>query len=158
MQCTCANRLGNPTNPLLPWLMKQYPDIRDPGTKEFNFKLISCSMVVECMFGRLKSHWYCLPAYLDASVANAVHMTMACCAVHNICEGRDQYFCLEWAQDTLVCKPCAGNWILHTCTLLCPKGQGRLGCHMCTHPGSTGRDRMTSALCYCLGASFTAFM
>lgn len=40
--------------PLLTWLMKLYP-INDAEKREFNYKLSSWRMIIDCVFGRLKS-------------------------------------------------------------------------------------------------------
>lgn len=89
--------LEDPTYSLLPWLMKPYFDIMNPGKREFNFKLSSCWMVVMCMFGRIKTWWHCLQIHQVASVANAVCITVSCSTLHNTCE--DEYFHPKWAQD-----------------------------------------------------------
>lgn len=59
-----------------------------------------CRMVVECIFGRLKARWCCLPNCLDASMANAICMFVACCALHNTYEAKGKGFDMEWIQDT----------------------------------------------------------
>ncbi|XP_059585406.1 uncharacterized protein LOC102577222 isoform X1 [Alligator mississippiensis] len=92
--------VGDPAYPLLPWLMTPYPEPLDPGKRHFNEVLDGCRLVAERAFGRLKARWRCLQNRLDASVANAVRMTVACCALHNVCETKGEGFCLRWSQDS----------------------------------------------------------
>ncbi|XP_077677961.1 uncharacterized protein LOC144267673 isoform X1 [Eretmochelys imbricata] len=49
---------------------------------------------------RLKSRWRCLQTRLDVSVINAVRITVACCALHNLCEARGEPFSPEWTSDS----------------------------------------------------------
>ncbi|XP_067148208.1 uncharacterized protein [Apteryx mantelli] len=92
--------LGDPAYPLLPWLMTPYHGHMSPGKRKFNETLSNCRVVVEHAFGRLKARWRCLQNRLDANVANAIRMIVACCTLHNICEAKGEYFCTEWSQDT----------------------------------------------------------
>lgn len=87
---------------LLVWVTKPYSDINDPGKGEFSYKLSSCRMVMDCMFGKLKAHWHCLCLHLDANVANAVCIIVDCCILRNICEGKGACFHPEWDQDKSV--------------------------------------------------------
>lgn len=55
--------VGDSAHPLSPWLQKPYPEgTRDPGEIRFNKQLSSARVVVECVFGILKSRWRILHA------------------------------------------------------------------------------------------------
>lgn len=73
----------------LPWYCK---------SKQINFRRSSYRMVVECTFGCLKAYWLCQRTCLDVNIANVVHITMACSALHNIYETREEYFSSKWTQ------------------------------------------------------------
>lgn len=66
---------------------------------EFLYKLSSCRMVTECMFGRVKSLWCCLGTCLDTNMANTVPVIVTCCALHSVSEGKGECFHPKWAQD-----------------------------------------------------------
>ena len=62
--------VADPAYPLLPWLMKAFPDngCLTQQQKTFNFRLSSARVVVEHAYGRLKGRWRCLLKRLDISV------------------------------------------------------------------------------------------
>ncbi|XP_065415196.1 uncharacterized protein LOC135973886 [Chrysemys picta bellii] len=84
--------LGDPTYPLMPWLMKPYTGSLDSSKEWFNNRLSRYRMTVECAFGRLKGCWCCLYGKLDLADDNVPMVLSACCTLHNICEGKDERF------------------------------------------------------------------
>ncbi|EMP31434.1 hypothetical protein UY3_11460 [Chelonia mydas] len=88
--------LGDPTYPMLPWLMKPYTSSLNSSKEQFNDRLNKCRMVIECAFGHLKAHWCCLLTRLDLSATNISIVIAVCCLLHNICESKGETFMAGW--------------------------------------------------------------
>ena len=94
--------LGDPAYPLLPWLMKAFPDNGSLSReqKAFNYRLSKARVVVEHAYGRLKGRWRCLLKRNDVLVDDLPKLVAACCVLHNICEIRDESFDEDWMQGS----------------------------------------------------------
>lgn len=109
---------GDLMYPFQTWLMKPYPSINDPGKRKFKHKLSSCRMLMECMFGRLKSHWYCLWICLDSSGANAVCIVISCYTLHIVFKSKGSASFPSGHRRSLSYRPCTGSQIPLMCTLV----------------------------------------
>ena len=78
--------VGDSAYPLLPWLIKPFPEgTRDPEEKTFNKELSTARVTVERAFGILKGRWRVLQKRLDSSLKFAIKTTIACIVLHNFC-------------------------------------------------------------------------
>ena len=94
--------LGDPAYPLLPWLMKAFPDNGNLTRyeKRFNYRLSKARVVVEHTYGRLKGRWRCLLKRLDGATDSVPGLVGACCSLHNMCEIQGDSFDKEWMEGT----------------------------------------------------------
>ncbi|KAK7925393.1 hypothetical protein WMY93_007703 [Mugilogobius chulae] len=86
--------LGDSAYPLLPWLMKPYPEGAAVTADQinFNFKLSQARMAVERAFGRLKGRWRCLLKECDAHITFVSRIVSACCVLHNYLEVHEEEY------------------------------------------------------------------
>ncbi|XP_049910143.1 uncharacterized protein LOC126396249 [Epinephelus moara] len=84
--------LGDAAYPLLPWLIKPYPENQHTTLAQltFNNHLSRARMTVERAFGRLKGRWRCLMKRYDCNIKNINTVISACCMLHNFCEDNSE--------------------------------------------------------------------
>ena len=92
--------LGDSAYPLLPWLMKPFPESANMSAEKrnFNYKHSSTRMVVERAFDMLKGRWRCLSKCLDDNALNAITTIISCCTLHNYCLVQQDGVEEEWLQ------------------------------------------------------------
>ena len=77
--------------PLLPWLLKPYPNntVLNPTQRRFNKVLSSARVTVELAFGVLKGRWRIPLKRMDNNVPEVI---LTCCILHNFCQEAGEEF------------------------------------------------------------------
>lgn len=88
--------------PVKTWLMNPY-EIRNhmPIIEEnFNHRLSSARMSIECAFGRLKARWRVLLRKPDTHIRTMGKIIYVCCLLHNFCEINKQGILEDWMVES----------------------------------------------------------
>ena len=94
--------LGDPAYPLLPWLLRPYPENKNTERKQrrFNYRLSRARVTVENAFGRWKGRFCRFLKRVDMELENLVTVIAASCIMHNICEMNNKEVLFQWLEES----------------------------------------------------------
>uniref|UniRef100_A0AAY4DIJ9 DDE Tnp4 domain-containing protein n=1 Tax=Denticeps clupeoides TaxID=299321 RepID=A0AAY4DIJ9_9TELE len=84
--------LGDPADPLLPFLMKEYSNGGSmPQDRYVGLCLCRAHMVIGHAFGRLKARFHALKRPMDINLKDLPNVIYSCFVLHNYCEANKDY-------------------------------------------------------------------
>ena len=92
----------DPAYPLLPWVLKGYPNDKSASRCQqvFNYHLNCARVTVENTFG--KERFIRFSKRVDMEVSSLVNVTYAFCILHNVCELQKIYYLPFWNEHEVV--------------------------------------------------------
>ena len=96
--------VADPAYPLLPWVLKGYPNDKNAPRREriFNYRLSRARVTVENTFGRWKGRFIRFSKRVDMEVSSLVNVTYASCILHNVCELQKNEYLPFWNENEVV--------------------------------------------------------
>ena len=93
--------VADPAYPLLPWVLKGYPNDKNAPRQErvFNYRLNRARVTVENTFGRWKGRFIRFSKRVDMEVSSLVNVMYASCILHNVCELQKNEYLAFWKND-----------------------------------------------------------
>lgn len=82
--------------PLRPWLMKSYKKPSQSHELEFNESMQQLMNIKDTAFKRLFARWRILHRKFDTDLQTSINICNACCALHNLCEQRNEQYLDSW--------------------------------------------------------------
>ena len=96
--------VADPAYPLLPWLLKGYPNDKNAPKRQrvFNYHLSRARVTVQNTFGRWKGRFIRFSKRVDMEVLSLVGVTYASCILHNICELQKSAYLPFWDENEIL--------------------------------------------------------
>ncbi|XP_062867721.1 uncharacterized protein LOC134330491 [Trichomycterus rosablanca] len=127
--------IGDASYPAQSWLVTPFTDADGGGGLSeqqliFNARISGVKGAVDTAFSRLRGRWRCLLKRNNCDVEFATQMVVACCVLHNLCEGRGEEYVSDWSDAPVPDQPEAEPAALETSdTSRVRDGLARHFCH-----------------------------